>query len=111
MLGEAARTQADADRYLAAYRDAIIVVGKSVHAGRDLFARDSVSVKLSALHSRHEVFHADVAVPTLIARIVELEALAPEHGLGLPMDAEASERLKMSLDIIAGVTPNPALPD
>src|SRR3546814_244903 len=70
-LGEAARTQADADRDLAAYRGAIIVVGKSVHAGRDLFARDGVSVKLSALHSRYEVFHADVAVPTLIARIVE----------------------------------------
>src|SRR3546814_5388053 len=99
MLGEAARTQADADRYLAAYRDAIIVVGKSVHAGRDLFARDSVSVKLSALHSRYEVFHADVAVPTLIARIVELAALAREHCTGRTIHAEESERLEMSFEI------------
>src|SRR3546814_10892313 len=74
---------------------AFVRSGKSVHAGRDLFARDSGSVKLSALHSRYEVFHADVAVPTLIARIVELAALAREHGIGLTIDAEESERLEM----------------
>lgn len=109
MLGEAARTQADADRYFAAYRDAIIAVGAAAHAERDLFARDSVSVKLSALYSRYEVLHAETAVPALIARTVELAQLAREQGIGLTIDAEESERLEMSLDIIAGVAAAPSL--
>ncbi|NGY06245.1 bifunctional proline dehydrogenase/L-glutamate gamma-semialdehyde dehydrogenase PutA [Solimonas terrae] len=109
MLGEAARTQADADRYFEAYRAAIREVGKAAHADRDLVARDSVSVKLSALHSRYEVFHAATAVPALIARIVELARLARGQGIGLTIDAEESERLEMSLDIIAGAAADPAL--
>src|SRR3546814_9623103 len=70
---------------------------------------DTLFPYTTLFRSRYEVFHADVAVPTLIARCVELAALAREHGIGLTIDAEESERLEMSLDIIAGVAANPAI--
>ena len=54
MLGEAARTMADADRYLAAYFDAIAAVGADAGGRGEMHARDSVSVKLSAIHPRYE---------------------------------------------------------
>jgi len=109
MLGEGARTQADADRYLEAYRAAIRAVGAAARSGRDLPARDSVSVKLSALHSRYEVLQAGRAVPELSAHVAELAKLARAQGIGLTIDAEESERLEMSLDIIESVAADPAL--
>ncbi|WP_028007781.1 bifunctional proline dehydrogenase/L-glutamate gamma-semialdehyde dehydrogenase PutA [Solimonas flava] len=109
MLGEAARTRDDAQRYFEAYRRAIDAVGAAAHADRELPARDSVSVKLSALHCRYEVFHAAEAVPELTARVVELARAASARGIGLTIDAEESERLEMSLDIVAAVAADPAL--
>ncbi|WP_020651032.1 bifunctional proline dehydrogenase/L-glutamate gamma-semialdehyde dehydrogenase PutA [Solimonas variicoloris] len=109
MLGEAARTRDDAQRYFEAYRRAIDAVGAAAHADRAPTARDSVSVKLSALHCRYEVFHAAEAVPELTARVVELARAASAHGIGLTIDAEESERLEMSLDIVAGVAADAAL--
>ncbi|WP_366515659.1 bifunctional proline dehydrogenase/L-glutamate gamma-semialdehyde dehydrogenase PutA [Solimonas marina] len=109
MLGEAARTQADADRYFDAYLQAIHEVGQRAAADRDLAARDSVSVKLSALHSRYEPLHAARAVPALIERTVALAKMAKAQGIGLTIDAEESDRLEMSLDIIAAVAADPAL--
>lgn len=109
MLGEAARTRADALRYFEAYQAAIRAVGAAAHADRDLLARDSVSVKLSALHSRYEVFHARRAVPELAAMLLELARAARDQGIGLTIDAEESERLEMSLDIIAAVAADPSL--
>ena len=50
MLGEGARTRADADRYFARYEQAVLAVaaGNRAAGGR----ADGVSIKLSALHSR-----------------------------------------------------------
>lgn len=109
MLGEAARTGADAARYFEAYRAAIVAVGGAVQPARELASRDSVSVKLSALHSRYEVLHAARAVPELSARLIELAALAKAQGIGLTIDAEESERLELSLDIIERVAKDPCL--
>src|SRR5205807_67714 len=56
MLGEAARTAVDADRYFESYPNAVEATASAAEAGRDVFAQDSVSVKLSALNPRYEVF-------------------------------------------------------
>ncbi|MDB5684208.1 MAG: putA [Sphingomonas bacterium] len=103
MLGEAARTWPDADRYCAAYRDAIRVVGGHPGEGH------SISVKLSALHPRYEVAQWDACVPLLAERLEALARDAAAAGIGLTVDAEESERLEMSLDIIEAVARAPAL--
>ena len=100
MLGEGARTAPDAEAYFQAYVDAITAVGRSGRKGEEIFARDSVSVKLSALHPRYEPFQAGRAVPELAARLVELGRVAKAGGVGLTVDAEEAERLEMSLSII-----------
>ncbi|MBX9796918.1 L-glutamate gamma-semialdehyde dehydrogenase [Sphingomonas sp.] len=103
MLGEAARTQADAERYFAAYTQAIDAVGSNAAAGH------SVSVKLSALHPRYEVAHWDRCVPALTEMLATLAGQAAGRGIALTVDAEESERLEMSLDIIGAVAALPAL--
>ena len=101
MLGEAAFTQADADRYLKAYRDAIGAIG----AGgpfKDVFQAPSISVKLSALHPRYELAQRARVQAELTPRVLELARLAKAQGIGFTIDAEESERLELSLDVIAG---------
>jgi RHH-type transcriptional regulator, proline utilization regulon repressor / proline dehydrogenase / delta 1-pyrroline-5-carboxylate dehydrogenase len=104
MLGEAARTRDDAERYFRSYADAIDAIGKG-SKGRD----HSISVKLSALHPRYETAHADTCVPELSAMLVELAERAAKADIGLTVDAEESERLVMSLDIIAAAARAPSL--
>jgi RHH-type proline utilization regulon transcriptional repressor/proline dehydrogenase/delta 1-pyrroline-5-carboxylate dehydrogenase len=113
MLGEGARTAADAQVYFDAYAEAIRAVGRSGGGGGgadgDVFSRDSVSVKLSALHPRYEPLQAGRAVPELTERLVALGRIARAGGAGLTVDAEESERLEMSLDIIEGAARHPDL--
>lgn len=94
MLGEAARTRPDAERYFDAYRDAIAAVGKKAERGH------SISVKLSALHPRYETAKAATCVPELSAMLIELARQAASAGVQLTVDAEEAARLEMSLDII-----------
>jgi RHH-type proline utilization regulon transcriptional repressor/proline dehydrogenase/delta 1-pyrroline-5-carboxylate dehydrogenase len=108
MLGEAAFTQADADRYFAAYRDAIVAIG----AGGpypDVLAAPSISVKLSALHPRYEIAKRARVLAELTPRVLELARLAKAQGIGFTVDAEESERLELSLDVIAGAYSDPSL--
>ena len=109
MLGEAARTMADADRYLAAYFDAVAAVGADAGGRGEMHARDSVSVKLSAIHPRYETAQDAACTPELIARTIRLAEAARDQGIGLTIDAEEAERLEMSLDIIAAVARAPSL--
>jgi RHH-type proline utilization regulon transcriptional repressor/proline dehydrogenase/delta 1-pyrroline-5-carboxylate dehydrogenase len=109
MLGEGARTAPDARAYLESYEGAIRAVGRSASAGGEIHAGDSVSVKLSALHPRYEVFQAGRAVPELTAAVIGLGRIARDVGVGLTIDAEESERLEMSLSIIEAVARDPAL--
>ncbi|CAN5441830.1 bifunctional proline dehydrogenase/L-glutamate gamma-semialdehyde dehydrogenase PutA [soil metagenome] len=97
MLGEAARTDADAAHYFRAYSDAIDAVGSDPAAGH------SISVKLSALHARYEVAQYDRCVPELTELLEALAVQAAAKGIALTVDAEESERLDMSLDIIGAV--------
>jgi len=103
MLGEAARTYPDAQRYFAAYEGAIRAVGAVAEEGH------SISVKLSALHPRYEVAQYESSTRSLIEQLEALASLACQQGIGLTVDAEESERLEMSLDIIEAVAGLPAL--
>ncbi len=103
MLGEAARTTADAERYFAAYEGAIAAVARDAGAGH------SISVKLSALHPRYEVAQYDRCVPALTDMALHLARRAAAAGIALTIDAEESERLDMSLDIIGAVAADPTL--
>jgi RHH-type transcriptional regulator, proline utilization regulon repressor / proline dehydrogenase / delta 1-pyrroline-5-carboxylate dehydrogenase len=91
MLGEAAHTGEDAERYFSSYRRAIGAV----------MAPDSVSVKLSALHPRFEEAQRARLFKELLPRLTALAALAGERGVGLTVDAEESERLELTLDLFA----------
>lgn len=103
MLGEAARTKADAERYFESYVGAISAVGKNAARGH------SVSVKLSALHPRYETAQSAQCVPELAAMVTELARSAASLGVQLTVDAEEAARLEMSFDIIERVARDPAL--
>jgi len=99
MLGEGARTQADADRYEAAYAAAIKVVGK--HAGsQGPEAGHGVSVKLSALSPRYEARQPDRVWGELYPRILRLAELAAKADINLTLDAEEADRLVVSLELL-----------
>ncbi|MFT3897658.1 MAG: bifunctional proline dehydrogenase/L-glutamate gamma-semialdehyde dehydrogenase PutA [Thermomonas sp.] len=108
MLGEGALTQADADRYLVAYRNAIDAIG-GTGPFADVFAAPSISVKLSALHPRYEHAKRARVLAELGPRLLELSQLAKKHGIGLTIDAEEIDRLELSLDLIFQVLADPLL--
>ena len=103
MLGEAARTWPDAENYGHSYLDAIEAVGKAKEAGH------SVSIKLSALHPRYEVAQWRHCIPELIDILVPLARRAAALDIGFTIDAEESERLVMSLEIIEALARHPDL--
>jgi RHH-type transcriptional regulator, proline utilization regulon repressor / proline dehydrogenase / delta 1-pyrroline-5-carboxylate dehydrogenase len=105
MLGEAARTKRDAERYFESYRDAVAAVGANAARGH------SVSVKLSALHPRYETAKAAQCVPELSEMLTALARQAAAAGVQLTVDAEEAARLEMSLDIIEAVARDPQLSD
>ena len=108
MLGEGALTQADGDRYLEAYRKAIDAIG-GTGPFADVFAAPSISVKLSALHPRYEHAKRERVLAELGPRLLELAQLAKKHGIGLTIDAEETDRLELSLDLIFQVLADPSL--
>ncbi len=105
MLGEAALTQADADRYYQAYRDAIVAIGSRPdpnHDG-DVAERPGISIKLSALHPRYEFAKRDRVLAELTPRLLVLAQMARKQNIGLTVDAEEADRLELSLDVIVPV--------
>ena len=108
MLGEAALTTEDADRYFAAYADAIRKIGASA-TDTDIFAAPSISVKLSALHPRYEWAQHRRVMAELVPRVVELCQEAKRVGIALTIDAEETDRLEISLDILEASYREPSL--
>ena len=108
MLGEAARTQADAQRYFDAYARAIAAISDAAKAA-DIRDNPGISVKLSALHPRYEAGQRERMLPALSARLLELAQAAKAAGIGLNIDAEEADRLDLSLDVIEAVLPDPSL--
>ena len=99
MLGEAATTMADADRYYADYEKAIHAIGKA-SAGRGIYAGPGISIKLSALHPRYSRAQLDRVVVELLPRVHALAALARRYDIGFNIDAEEADRLELSLDLL-----------
>jgi RHH-type transcriptional regulator, proline utilization regulon repressor / proline dehydrogenase / delta 1-pyrroline-5-carboxylate dehydrogenase len=108
MLGEAARTAADADRYFQAYQQAITAIGRSA-TGQGPIDKPGISIKLSALHPRYEYTQAARAFKELTPRLLELAKQAKAENIGLTVDAEEADRLELSLKIFAAVFADPAL--
>jgi RHH-type transcriptional regulator, proline utilization regulon repressor / proline dehydrogenase / delta 1-pyrroline-5-carboxylate dehydrogenase len=100
MLGEGARTAADADRYFEAYAVAIHAIGR-VAGNRSLPDRPGISVKLSALHPRFEAVSRGRVMAELVPRLVDLARRAQSYDLNFTVDAEEADRLELSLDVIA----------
>jgi RHH-type proline utilization regulon transcriptional repressor/proline dehydrogenase/delta 1-pyrroline-5-carboxylate dehydrogenase len=114
MLGERAKTAADAERYFGRYKAAIEAIGRSVGplAGADsdaLMARPSVSVKLSAIHPRFDPGKEAQLNAELLPRIVELAAVARRQSIGLTVDAEEQDRLDLTLGLFAAAFVDRAL--
>jgi RHH-type transcriptional regulator, proline utilization regulon repressor / proline dehydrogenase / delta 1-pyrroline-5-carboxylate dehydrogenase len=114
MLGERARTRKDAERYFDRYMTAVEAVGNAHPDGagprpRDLPARPSISVKLSALHPRFDPGKEARLAGELKPRLVELASAARSRGVGLTVDAEEQDRLDLTLDLFAAAFGDPAL--
>ncbi|ASM72885.1 MULTISPECIES: bifunctional proline dehydrogenase/L-glutamate gamma-semialdehyde dehydrogenase PutA [Roseobacteraceae] len=108
MLGEAARTEADAKRYHLSYSRAISAIATACNQG-DIRKNPGISVKLSALHPRYEVAHEEAVMNDLLPRLRSLALLAKSAGMGLNIDAEEADRLSLSLELIDRVLAEPAL--
>ena len=102
MLGEAARTEADAARYHRAYADAIAAIAREAKSD-DARANPGISVKLSALHPRYETLRKASMLPVLADRLLSLAQAAKAARIGLNIDAEEADRLDLSLDAIEAV--------
>ncbi len=108
MLGEAARTFEDADRYYKAYAQAIEALAQRA-AYEEIDRNPGISVKLSALHPRYESTQGEPMIAALSERLLGLAEIASSASIGLNVDAEEAARLDISLDIIERVLASPSL--
>jgi len=99
MLGEGARTEADALRYLASYTDAIHSIANKADRAAETPHNDGISIKLSALHPRYEHTQRARVMAELVPRVWGLCELAAQANLNLTIDAEEVDRLELSLDV------------
>ena len=99
MLGEGARTDADALRYLASYQHAIAAIARSADVNGSPAHNDGISIKLSALHPRYEDLQHERVMSELVPRVWTLCEAAARANLNLTIDAEEVDRLELSLDV------------
>ncbi|MBD9484473.1 bifunctional proline dehydrogenase/L-glutamate gamma-semialdehyde dehydrogenase PutA [Pseudomonas sp. PDM14] len=107
MLGEAALTADDAEKYMSDYRKAIDTVGKEPQVGPG--PRPSISIKLSALHPRYEVAQRERVLTELFANVRELAIRARALDVGISVDAEEADRLELSLELYEKLMRDPAI--
>ena len=108
MLGEAAATAADAERYNNDYENAIEAIGAAAD-GRGVYLGPGISIKLSALHPRYARAQADRVMTELLPRVKALAFRAKGHGMGFNIDAEEADRLELSLDLLESLALDPDL--
>ena len=101
MLGEAARTFADAERYFAAYKDALERF--AAESDGDFRRSPGISVKLTALHPRFEWSHGQEAVAAVVPMVRELTLIAARAGIHLTIDAEEADRLELQMDVVEAI--------
>lgn len=99
MLGEGARTDADALRYLASYQEAIKAIATQANATGACEVNDGISIKLSALHPRYEDAHLERVLAELVPRVWGLCEQAAKANINLTIDAEEVDRLELSLEV------------
>jgi len=108
MLGEAAYTAKDANRYYKSYQEALRAIASAApDKTTSVFQRPSISVKLSALHPRYEWVKRARVMDELLPKLNELSAEAREHNIGITLDAEEAERLDIMLDIFEAMGEDP----
>ncbi len=98
MLGEAAMTFEDAERYRASYERAIDRLARETKGGWE--TSPGISVKLSALYPRYDYLHGEAAKAALVPVLRNLAGKARDAGMHFTIDAEEAERLELSMDII-----------
>ena len=108
MLGEGARTDADAKRYMDSYVHAIHAIG-AVSNGLGPIQSSGVSVKLSALHARYEYGNQGRVLNELYPRLLELAQLSAKYDIGLCIDAEEVDRLDLSMTLLEKLCFEPSL--
>ncbi|MGO3741960.1 trifunctional transcriptional regulator/proline dehydrogenase/L-glutamate gamma-semialdehyde dehydrogenase [Kerstersia sp.] len=108
MLGEAALTAADAQRYLNDYEQAIHAIGKASN-GRGVYEGPGISIKLSALHPRYSRAQVERVQAELYPIVLKLARLARQYDIGLNIDAEEADRLEISLDLLERLCFEPEL--
>jgi len=102
ILGEGARTKLQAEFYLEQYLNAIETIGTSGKKNLTetcLFQHSGISIKLSALHPRHELAQKDRVMAELLPNVKKLIRAAYKHNIPVSIDAEESARLEISLMI------------
>ncbi|MDO5356536.1 MAG: bifunctional proline dehydrogenase/L-glutamate gamma-semialdehyde dehydrogenase PutA [Conchiformibius sp.] len=108
MLGEAAMTQADAERYYQDYINAVHAIGRDAD-GAGVYQGNGISVKLSALHPRYVRAQHQRVMEELLPKLKQLFILAKSYNIGLNIDAEEANRLELSLDLMAALLADPDL--
>ena len=108
MLGEAAMTALDADRYFSQYAHAVEAIGQSA-SKRGVVDGPGISVKLSALHPRYSWAQRERVLTELLPRLQALCVRAKFYDIGLNIDAEESDRLDLSLDLLEALAHDSAL--
>jgi RHH-type proline utilization regulon transcriptional repressor/proline dehydrogenase/delta 1-pyrroline-5-carboxylate dehydrogenase len=99
MLGEGARTDADALQYLASYQNAIASIAANSDKTGACEPNDGISIKLSALHPRYEEAQKERVLGELVPRVWSLCEQAARANINLTMDSEEVDRLELSLDV------------
>ena len=108
MLGEAAMTAADAERYYRDYEQAIHAIGKA-SAGRGVYSGPGISIKLSALHPRYVRAQSERVMTELLPAVRRLAVMAKSYDIGFNIDAEEADRLEISLDLLESLALDPEL--
>ena len=108
MLGEAALTEKDAANYYLSYETAIHAIGRASN-GRGIKDGPGISVKLSALHPRYSRAQRERTMSELLPRLKSLLLLAKQYNIGLNIDAEETDRLELSLDMMEALAFDPDL--
>jgi len=106
VLGEGARSDAQARRHFEAYAAAIQAIAREFPApsgSKDIHAASSVSIKLSAIEPRYSLCQRARVRARLVPRALELARLAAAHDLALTIDAEEADRLEISLEVITAL--------
>ena len=107
MLGEAARTFNDAERYADAYRNALARIAREAEGG--VVRSPGISVKLSALHPRYDYLRGEEAKAHILPLLRELAATASAANIHLTIDAEESDRLELQMDLLEALVADDSL--